>query len=227
MRFLKFLVGLLLLPACLVAARTVYRLLGVMTETGLDTGSGEGLWLAIGAGLWLLSYLTMSPPVRTYVFGHELTHALWATLMGGKVTGFKIGETGGHVEVTRVNFLIMLAPYFFPIYTFAVVTLYALLTIVIDLSAWHPFWLTLIGFTYGFHFTFTILALAHQQSDVSENGHLFSYTVILLMNLLLVGFAMVCFSTPTLEDLFHFLASESTAVGSWMADILAAPLTGE
>jgi hypothetical protein len=227
MRFLKFLTGLLLLPGCLVVARLAYGLLAIMTESGLNTGSHDGRWLMGGVGLWLLCYFTMSPPVRTYVFGHELTHALWATLMGSKVTAFSVGPDGGHVEVSRVNFLIMLAPYFFPIYTFAVVGLYALLSILVDLSAWHGLWLVLIGFTYAFHFTFTLLALAQQQSDVHENGRLFSYAVIVLMNLLLVALAMVCFSSPSLGDFFRLLGEEAQVVGRWIANHLVLPLLDE
>jgi hypothetical protein len=220
MRLLKFFIGLLLLPACVVLARATYHLLGIMTEAGIAAGSAEGLWLATGFALWLGCYLWLSPPVRAYVFGHELTHALWAYLMGGRVIRFQVGEDGGHVEVTKVNFLIMLAPYFFPIYTFMGLALYALLSIFVDLSSAFPFWLALFGFTYGFHFTFTLLALAQQQSDVSENGHLFSYAVIVMMNLLLVSLAMVMFAAPTLEDLITSTRQEAQALGSALAQVL-------
>ena len=52
-----------------------------------------------------------------YVFGHELTHALWVWLMGGRVSRFRVGRDGGHIVTDRNNFWIALAPYFFPLYS--------------------------------------------------------------------------------------------------------------
>lgn len=51
-----------------------------------------------------------------YVFGHELTHALWAWVFGGKIFEMKVSSEGGVVRTDKSNFLIVLAPYFFPVY---------------------------------------------------------------------------------------------------------------
>ena len=40
---------------------------------------------------------------RTYILGHELTHALWTILFGGKASGLKISDTGGSVRVSKNN----------------------------------------------------------------------------------------------------------------------------
>ena len=55
-----------------------------------------------------------------YVFGHELTHALWVWLMGGRVSRFRVGRDGGHIVTDKNNFWIALAPYFFPLYSLLV-----------------------------------------------------------------------------------------------------------
>ena len=55
--------------------------------------------------------------MRTYVFGHELTHALASLAMGGDVLSFKVSKRGGSVSMTKTNFFVALAPYCIPIYT--------------------------------------------------------------------------------------------------------------
>jgi hypothetical protein len=227
MRFLKFLAGLLLVPVCMVFAMTVYNLMGLMIEEGVNAGSPwrELPWLFGGFMIWLLIYYTLPPPIRTYVLGHELTHALWAYLTGGSVRSMHIGEDDGHVVVTRINFLVMLAPYFFPLYTMILVLAYGLLAVFVDTSKWQPLWLGLMGLTYSFHVTFTIMALSHQQSDVEENGKLFSYTVIIIMNLLLVALAMVATASPTLGQFVDTLSADADTVGKWIAVTLIEPLS--
>ena len=60
-----------------------------------------------------------------YVLGHELTHALWTWLFGGKVKKMKVSSSGGHVVISKTNFFIALAPYFFPLYAVIVVAVFA------------------------------------------------------------------------------------------------------
>ena len=44
----------------------------------------------------------------------------------------------------------------------------------------------MIGFTWAFHILFTLETLSARQPDVTAYGRIFSWTFILLMNLLLV-----------------------------------------
>ena len=47
----------------------------------------EEFWFfSLGAVLWLIAFFGLSRPVLIYVFGHELTHALWVWFMGGRVS---------------------------------------------------------------------------------------------------------------------------------------------
>ena len=109
-KWCKTLVAILLLPACLGAASALWKVVR-------SSGSADTIWVATasGATCWLAIYLLLPKPMWVYVFGHELTHALWTWLMGGRVKKFKASSTGGHVIVTKNNFLIALAPYFFPL----------------------------------------------------------------------------------------------------------------
>src|SRR5437879_7448193 len=90
------------------------------------SGSADLTWVPLlsGAACWLAIYLLLPKPMWIYVFGHELTHALWTWLLGGRVKKFKASSRGGHVVVSRSNFLVALAPYFFPLYAMLVVLLF-------------------------------------------------------------------------------------------------------
>ena len=59
--------------------------------------------LAIGFFLWVSLYITMPRPIRTYVLAHELTHALWAWLMGAHVSGMSLSKKGG-MESTHTHY---------------------------------------------------------------------------------------------------------------------------
>src|SRR5207247_2098030 len=94
-------VAVLLLPACVGALSTLWHVLRA-------SGKADTIWAAAlaGAGCWLAIYLLLPKPMWVYVFGHELTHALWTWLLGGRVKKFKASAKGGHVLVTRNNFVV-------------------------------------------------------------------------------------------------------------------------
>ena len=97
-------VGILLLPVCAGAVKALVLVLGM-------TRRAEMMWVAAlgGAACWLAIFLLLPKPMRVYVFGHELTHVLWTWLFGGRVKKFKTSASGGHVVVTKNNFLIGMA----------------------------------------------------------------------------------------------------------------------
>ena len=109
-KWVKTIVAVLLLPLCFGAVQALLRVLG-------DTGRADLIWVALlaGAACWLVVFLLLPKPMLLYVFGHELTHALWTWVFGGRVKKFKVTGKGGHVVITKSNFIIVLAPYFFQI----------------------------------------------------------------------------------------------------------------
>ncbi len=215
LKSLKFLVGLALLPFCVAISRTLWRLLLTVQPGSLQQVPRTTWGLAIGFGIWIFAFFCMSRPIRTYVFGHELTHAIWAWAMGARVARFKVSQRGGSVALDRSNFLIALAPYFFPIYTIGVMLLYGALALFLDLQAYAPFWMGMVGLTWAFHLTFTVSMLLQHQPDIVENGRLFSYTVIYLCNALGICCWIVGVGAPTLEMLITDLNHDITAV--WAA----------
>jgi hypothetical protein len=81
---------------------------------------------------------------------------------------------------------------------------YYILSVFVDVSGYYLWWLALIGFTWGFHFTFTISTLMQKQTDIKECGSLFSYTLIYLLNLLGIGLWTVIVSDVTLEQMIGY-----------------------
>ena len=216
----KFLIGLFLLPACLAATRVFMTLLESLRMEEVTTLPRGVWWLAGGFIFWLILFFTLSRPIRTYVLAHELTHAFWGVLMGARVSRLRVSKSGGSVMLTKTNFIITLAPYFFPFYTVLVIVAHLVLQLFYDLTTYEPLWLALIGLTWAFHLTFTITTLLQHQPDVQEHGKLFSYVIIYLFNILGIGLWIVSVASPTLIFLARELLQESASVYGSLLDWL-------
>jgi len=176
--------------------------------------AGEEFWFfSLGAVLWLIAFLGLPRPIVLYVFGHELTHALWVLLMGGHVSRFRVGREGGHVVTNRNNFWIALAPYFFPLYSILAIAIYGALSLFLNMQPYGRLLYAIIGATWAFHLTFTCWMIPKNQTDLSDQGTLFSLVVIYLMNLLLLSvmlilaspqISFVAFGVDLLTNLSHF-----------------------
>jgi hypothetical protein len=185
---LKLAAAILLLPLCFGTAQAVLQLFR-------SSGQADTVWVATVAGVacWLVIYLTLPEPMWIYVFGHELTHALSAWALGGKVKRFKASSKGGHVVVTRNNFMIALAPYFVPIYAVVVVLVFLLGHWVWGWTRYLACLHLCLGAAYAFHATLTWRVLRTRQSDILEQGYLFSAVIIWLGNaaVLVVGIPLL------------------------------------
>jgi hypothetical protein len=201
-KWAKFIIAILLLPFCLGAATTLWRVIRAC-------GGADTTWVPMlaGAACWVVLYLLLPRPMLIYVFGHELTHALWTWLFGGSVKRFKAGSSGGHVIITKNNFLITLAPYFFPLYAVMVVAAFVAGHLVFGWGR-HLVWFhLLLGAAYAFHVTLTAHVLQTRQTDITSQGYLFSAVIIFLGNtaVLLVGLPLLTAQVGLL-----------TALGWWL-----------
>jgi hypothetical protein len=185
-KWLKMCVGILLLPVCFATARALWLELA-------HAGGFDRVWLPLlaGAACWVVIFLLLPKPMWIYVFGHELTHAVWTWAFGGSVKHFKASSTGGRVLTTKTNFLIALAPYFFPFYAVVIVALF----IVGDLiwgwrRTYQPWFHLLLGAAYAFHLTLTWEILKTRQTDITSQGYLFSGVIIFLGNALVLAVAV-------------------------------------
>jgi hypothetical protein len=174
----KLLTGVLCLPLCI-------GFTWQFAENAFTTSFKADVpyYFVAGGIAYLVLHLLFKQPILTYVFGHELTHALFALVFGGAVKSFRATERGGQVTVTKSNFLITLAPYFFPLYTFMALLLY-FLSNGSEIRGASSFFVFLTGATFTFHILLTFIFLRAEQKDIREEGAFFSYPLIFLFNII-------------------------------------------
>jgi hypothetical protein len=176
-KWCKTIIAILLLPVCLGAIKALWLVLN-------HSADAVTTWVGIGGGAacWIIIYLMLPKPMWVYVLGHEFTHVLWTWLFGGKVKKFKASSKGGHVIVTKNNFLISLAPYFFPVYAAIVVAIFIIGHLIWNWTPYLVWFHLLLGAAYAFHVTLTWHILKTEQSDITQHGYLFSIVIIFLGN---------------------------------------------
>ncbi len=200
-RSFKRALGLVLLfPLGLVTALTLGEMLTRAMLKMAFWRSEEVVFFVVGGVAWTVTYASGWRPVRSYVFGHEVSHLLVARAFGGKILDWDFSATGGYVETTKSNTWITLAPYLLPFYSLIVLLLFGLVGMFANLHGmqrielgslalnFKPVWFfyAMLGLTWCFHATFTCKTVRIQQSDLQWNGEFFSMLLIFLVNVLLL-----------------------------------------
>jgi hypothetical protein len=221
-KWVKFIFANFLLPICGVLTQTFFTVFARATVTQ-RLWAGEEFWFfSLGAVLWLIAFFGLPRPILIYVFGHELTHALWVWLMGGRVSRFRVGPDGGHVVTTKANFWIALAPYFFPIYSILTIAIYGGLSLFLNMQPYGRLLYAVIGVTWAFHFTFTCWMIPKNQTDLTDQGTFFSLVVIYLMNLLLLSVMLILASRQiTFESFGVDLLTNLGNFVTWVMELFA------
>ena len=203
-RWLKSVVAVLLLPLCVGATQAV----GQVVQAG---SAADRFWVALVAGVacWVVVYALLPRPMRLYVLGHELTHALVAWFSGRKVRRIRVGRTSGSVTVERANWVITLAPYFVPFYAALVALSFSVGNLFLGWEPYVAWFHLLLGAAYAFHVTFTAHALSTPQSDLAREGPFFALVMIWLGNVLVLLVAVPLLTAGV---------SVLTALGWWLHD---------
>src|SRR5688572_19911107 len=170
----KLLLSVLLWPLSLCMGWALLK-----TGLALPWKEPRLLWFAGGVAAYGLIQALFWKPIFVYVMGHELTHALASVLQGGRADHLHVSTQGGQVKVDRSNFIVNLAPYFFPIYTFGLMLVYWIAD-----ERFKAALVFLLGMSLAFHYALTAYSLRQHQSDISEVGWLFAIPFILALNLL-------------------------------------------
>jgi Peptidase M50B-like len=121
---------------------------------------------------------------------HESTHALFALLTGHPIIGFKasLGQ-GGEVRFSGAgNWLITVAPYFFP--TAAIILFLLAYFLPFAALPWQSF---LLGVALAYHIVSTLRETHRDQSDLHSLGRTFCWLFIPAANLAVVGL-LIAFS---------------------------------
>lgn len=187
MRFLKFLLALVLLPTAFF----------VLVETGVILVHVLGNFKAVvsfvlGVIVYAVIHYAWYNFSRMYVFMHEMTHALAALCCGSRVKDVHVGKESGYVKMDKTNAFIVLAPYFVPGYVLLVAWAYIAGNLWVDLTPYRQVFLFLIGFFMSFHFiqTFKTLFEADQPDLKLAGGKIFSVVMIGLANLVVLALVL-------------------------------------
>ena len=220
-RWVKFFVALFLLPPAWVFTQTFFTAFARTTLHDRFWITGEFWFFSLGVLLWLVTFFGLPRPLWLYVFGHELTHAIWVLLMGGRVHHFEVSRQGGHILADRTNTWIALAPYFFPIYSVLAIAVYGVCALFFDVSPYRHLLYCVIGVTWAFHLTFTCWMITKGQPDLQYGGTFFSLMVIYLLNLILLAVMLIIaspqvswkgFGTELLQNTVDFTAALTLAI---------------
>ena len=218
-KWVKFIIAVALLPVCIGAAKALWLVLVALSRGhGLDT-----VWVPLlaGAACWMVVFFILPKPMWIYVLGHELTHALWTWLFGGRVKRMKVTSSGGHVVISKTNFIIALAPYFFPLYAVLVVLGFALGHWIWNWHSYRVYFHLAVGAAYAFHVTLTGEALQTRQSDITSQGWLFSAVVIFLGNVCVLLFGLPLLTARVgLLDALGWWAENTGLVLEWLQHVL-------
>ena len=190
---LRLLVGVLLIPLSAALGWSAAKALaGVAMRSSAAGPFVAGI--ALTTVSWLVGAHVIDPigPLGwvgrlarwSYVAGHELAHALAAWSLGGSVYAMKVKEKGGHVDVSKSNTFVALAPYCVPIGALAVVLSYRLLLWIKPDSQADALFLLLMGAALAFHALMTCQTLTEveQQDLKAAGGKVFSLAVIGCVN---------------------------------------------
>jgi len=218
-------IGVALFPLGWITIETFSRCFGRVALEGAFWKTSEMWFFGIGTVMWLVLFFGLRgrPMLWAYVFGHELTHAIFVLLSGGNVKGVHVSAEGGYVLTNKNNLLIVLSPYFVPFYTVIVIALWWLG------GKFAPDWtaeraqllFAAIGFTWTFHVSFTIWMITREQPDLHHYGRTFSIGLILLVNTLLIsGMLIVAAPDVTATDFGQAWWYNFNTFGSRLAESL-------
>jgi len=185
-RILKFILGILFIPACFGVSVGLYRQI-----IEISGPTSDQLSFLLGVILYTLLHIFIFKPQRIYTFGHEVVHAVLNWLSGGKVKKIKVSDKGGEVKTDKVNFITLIGPYIFPIYPL----FFSLIFFVLNASyrtdiAYLRIFIFVLGFSLAMHILMTAETLRRIQPDLIQAGYLFSITFIYLVNIAIIAFVL-------------------------------------
>jgi hypothetical protein len=193
----RLLIGTALLPSAFFLALAAGRTIAGLTRNGPAAWPFLAGMTAIVIGWWFGRYAvesieTAAWPIRwvsalsrrSYVFAHEITHALAAWSVGAKVHSIEVGRDSGHVDVSHMNAFVALAPYCIPLYTLLIVLGYRGFLWLSPGRDPRALFLVLIGASIGFHLlkTFETIWDVRQPDLPAAGGVVFSLSWIVIGN---------------------------------------------
>lgn len=195
---LRFAISMILLPVCYAVGRSFIDIVFSLNKSADIHGSWT--YFLCGFITYIVFQIVFFKPIRTYIFGHELTHAIASIISGGKVKSFKVRKTGGNVTLTKTNTFVTLAPYFVPIYTLLFIIAYWAIKQIFDTNTHYRHFLFIFGFTIALHLSLTVFAIRQGQSDLKRYGFIYSLILIFILNCTVLSLILMLFFPIGLTD---------------------------
>jgi hypothetical protein len=180
-KLIKVLIGFFGLPLALIYGISFFYIL-----KDIPWFAYPNFLLIAGFVLYGVFFSVMKERSFAYVLGHELMHALTSMLFGGRLVSIFVSHRNGSVKTTKDNFLISLSPYCVPFYATALTLLYYFMSIFTRTASFVPVFVFLLGYALSHHIFFTIHYLKMGQSDLRNHGVLFSFVLIVILNVLII-----------------------------------------
>ncbi|MEW6040542.1 MAG: hypothetical protein AB1633_03380 [Elusimicrobiota bacterium] len=201
--FWTFILTLILLPPVYGAGKSFFISLFSLKAAG--PGSAEFAYFILGIISFIVFQIIFAKPIRTYVFGHELTHALAGIISGAKVKTFTVKKSSGSVTLSKAGVFITLAPYFLPVYTVFLMIAYFLFYLVFKSQAIASYniFVYLVGVTLAFHISLTSYAIFQGQTDLRKYGVLFSILFVLLLNIFVLEGVIAVFFKASIGNFLN------------------------
>ena len=206
-RWAGVLLGTLLLPWLIGYTEAFVAFLA-----SIPTLTSAQMAFLVGVTSYLAWHTMVGKPMRVYVFGHELMHAVAVWLSGGQVKAFKVSAKGGHVASTKTNFVIALAPYLIPVFSVVAAFGYVIVGWFLDVQPYARWFYGGLGATLAFHLVFTVEFVKTDQPDLAQGGRIISLAVIYWVNLAFVALA-VSLVTPGMRFLGYVTDGYWRSVG--------------
>lgn len=207
-KLVRLLLITVLLPLCWVTTWTFLRRFSHVTVEQGFWQSPQFWYFAVGVLVmlgWFWSKLAQSVFLYLYVFGHEITHAVFVKCFGGRVLEIEWGKDGGYVTTDKTNWVISLSPYFVPFWSVIAAIAYVSASLFFEiLPVGCLVFYGVMGATWGFHLAWTLWMIPRDQPDLQDNGTFLSLVLIYFGNLIVI-IALLCLSSPSpVESLRDF-----------------------
>ena len=193
-RFLHWGLAFMLTPLCFI---TIITLLQQGSEEHILHSiwySTELLCFLAGVGSmisWFVAGIANDRLLYLYVLGHEMTHAMFVYVCGGRISDIHFSSEGGYIMTNKSNILIALSPYFIPFWSAVLISVHSFASLWAPIPAGGLILTGLLGFTWTFHIIWTVWMIPKDQPDLKEHGTFLSLMIIVLANLLLIS-VMLC-----------------------------------
>lgn len=204
-RLLHWALAILLMPFCFVTVISLVQASGGGRILQTIWYSTELLSFLAGIILmlsWFFAGLATDWLLYLYVLGHEMTHAMFVYVCGGRISAIHFSTDGGYVMTNKSNILIALSPYFVPFWSAVLISLHSFVSLWADIPASGLVLTGMIGATWTFHIVWTIWMIPKDQPDLKEHGRFFSIMLIILANLIL--FSLILCATSAEVQLLSF-----------------------